>query len=499
MPSLGLERHIVDTKVYENSLRHFAERKILLPKFSQLADPTTIPAKVTERLASVDPDEASPLNLFRVHWHMDRDRRNLRSVPEFIELPREITGVDARIVLLVGANFPMIEAHKVLAAYGCLVPRVVTGQYDPLAHRAVWPSTGNYCRGGVAISRIMGCRGVAVLPEGMSRERFDWLDRWVADPSDVIATPGTESNVKEIYDKCHELGADEHNVIFNQFSEFGNHLVHRLCTGGACAEVFESLKAVDPGLSLRAFVSATGSAGTLGAGDYLKDEYGSWNVAVEALECPTMLNNGFGEHNIQGIGDKHIPYIHNVMNTDLVVGISDRSTDALNVLFNHPEGRSYLAARRGIPDATLESLPRLGFSSICNLLASIKTAQHLELGPTDVLMTVATDPSWLYDTERAKLVDRDYAGAFDAVHAGEVFGEHLLGVRTDNLLECGSAERRRIFDLGYYTWVEQQGVSIEDFTRRRSQDFWQGLRDLVPAWDEMIEEFNQSTGVAETL
>jgi cysteine synthase len=496
---LGLESHIVDAQVYENSRQRFAERKILLPTFAQLAEPERIPAAVREKLAGLDPDEAHPLNLFRVHWYMDESRRRFARLPEYIELPREITGVDARIVLLVGANFPMIEAHKVLAAYGCLAPRVITGQFDPLHHRAVWPSTGNYCRGGVAISRIMACRGVAVLPEGMSRERFDWLDRWVMDPDDVIATPGTESNVKEIYDKCHELDRDEHNIIFNQFSEFGNHLAHRLCTGKAGAKVFEHLRAQDPELKLRAFVSATGSAGTLGAGDYLKDEYGSWNVAVEAQECPTMLYNGFGEHNIQGIGDKHIPYIHNVMNTDLVVAISDASTDALDVLFNHPEGRRYLVERQGVSPRLADRLPKLGFSSICNLLACIKTARHLELGSDDLLLSVATDPSSLYDTERTKTLARDYGDAFDAVHAGEVYGQHLRGIATDHLLECTTTDRRRIFDLGYYTWVEQQGVSIEEFTRRRDQSFWQGLRDLLPAWDAMIEDFNQSTGVAAGL
>jgi hypothetical protein len=399
MPALGLESHIVVEQVYKNSLERFAERGILPPTFSQLADPTTIPASLREKLADIDPDEAHPLNLFRVHWFMQRDRRSFAALPEYIEIPREITGVDARILLLVGGNFPMIEAHKVLAAYGCLAPRVITGQYDSLHHRAIWPSTGNYCRGGVAISRIMACRGVAVLPEGMSRERFDWLDKWVADPADVIATPGTESNVKEIYDKCHELNADDQNIIFNQFAEFGNYLVHRLCTGKAAGAVFESLRAQNPDLKLRGFVSATGSAGTIAAGDYLKDEYGSWNVAVEALECPTMLRNGFGEHNIQGIGDKHIPYIHNVMNTDLVVDVSDRSTDALGLLFNHAEGHRYLSERRCVSAEMLEKLPLLGFSSICNLLACIKTAKHLVLGKNDVLLSVATDPASLYRSE----------------------------------------------------------------------------------------------------
>jgi hypothetical protein len=321
----------------------------------------------------------------------------------------------------------------------------------------------------------------------------------VADPADVIATPGTESNVKEIYDKCHELDADPDNIIFNQFSEFGNHLVHRLCTGKAGAHVFEVLKKQNPRLRLRAFVSATGSAGTLGAGDYLKDEYGSWNVAVEALECPTMLYNGFGEHNIQGIGDKHIPLIHNVMGTDMAVAISDESTDALNLLFNSEVGHEYLRERQGVPATMIERLHKLGLSSLCNILASIKTAKYLDLGQDDVLLTVATDPASLYDTEREKTLKKDFHGSFDAVNAGEVFGEHLKGMHTDHMLECSLRDRERIFDLGYYTWVEQQGVSIEEFVARRHERFWRELVDLIPAWDAMIDEFNARTGVASSL
>ena len=255
----------------------------------------------------------------------------------------------------------------------------------------------------MAISRILGCRGVAVLPEGMSRERFAWLERWVADPADIIRTPGTESNVKEIYDACADLARDPANVILNQFSEYGNHLVHWAVTGRALERVVESLAEARPGLRPAAFVSATGSAGTIGAGDWLKDRHGTKIVAVEALECPTMLRNGFGEHNIQGIGDKHIPLIHNVMNTDLVVDISDRATDRLLVLLNTDAGRAYLAAR-GVPEAILAALPSFGISSICNVLAAIKTAKQLGLGPDDAVVTVATDGAALYLTEVDKVL-----------------------------------------------------------------------------------------------
>src|SRR3990170_489938 len=319
MPGQGPELGGTGASVDERTVGRFREAGIVLPTFEQLAEPSKIPQRILDDLAGVDPDAPHPLNLFRVHWFNGADRRSRIDVPEHAVLPPELTGVDARIIVALGDRFPMIGAHKVLAAYACLVERLVTGGFDPTTHRAVWPSTGNYCRGGVAISRIMGCRGVAVLPEGMSRERFEWLERWVADPVDIIRTPGVESNVREIYDECKRLAQDRGNAILNQFSEYPNHLVHELVTGRALAHVFGTMQEREPGLRLRAFVSATGSAGTIAAGDPLKDPFGTAIVAAEALECPTLLRNGFGEHNIQGIGDKHVPLIHNVMNTDVIV------------------------------------------------------------------------------------------------------------------------------------------------------------------------------------
>jgi cysteine synthase len=495
MPTSGLEDHIVDRGVYDRAVRRFRDAQVLLPTFAELAEPHKIPGAVRQALAAVKPDEAHPLNLFRVHWYNGADRSEQVAVPGHVVLGKQLTGVDAKIVVAIGDRFPMIRAHKVLAAYACLAPRVVTGQFDPTSHRAVWPSTGNYCRGGVAISRLMGCRGVAVLPEGMSRERFAWLEDWVTDPADVIATPGSESNVKEIYDKCAELSQDPANVIFNQFSEFGNYLVHYQCTGAALGDVFEHLREDEADLRLRAFVSASGSAGTLGAGDRLKQDHGARIVAVEALECPTMLYNGFGEHNIQGIGDKHIPLIHNVYNTDVVTAVSDQATDHLSVLFSSPAGLAYLAERRNVPQEVLEALSSFGLSSICNIVAAVKTAKYLDLGPGDVVATVATDGAEMYGSERTKILARDFPAGFDAVDAGEAFGRWMLAAGTDHLLETTKRDRERIFDLGYFTWVEQQGLSFEDFVARRKASFWSELRDKLPVWDEMIKEFNSRSGV----
>jgi cysteine synthase A len=496
MTSLSLERDIADRGTYDRTVGWFRAAGILLPTFAQLAEPGRIPAGIRQQLTGVHPDRADPRNLFRVHWYNGRDRTSQAAVPAHVVVPAELTGVAARIVIAIGDLFPMIRAHKVLAAYGCLVPRIVTGRFDPGRDRAVWPSTGNYCRGGIAISRLLGCRGVAVLPAGMSRERFAWLEEWAADPAaDIIRTPGTESNVKEIYDKCAELAADPGNVIFNQFAEFGNHLVHYQCTGRALGAVFDSMRESAPGLRLRAFVSASGSAGTLGAGDYLKQRYGARIVAAEALECPTMLANGYGEHNIQGIGDKHIPLIHNVLNTDLIAAVSDRATDQLSVLFAEPEGLAWLRSRRKVPEDVLRSLSAFGLSSIGNILAAVKTAKYLDLGPDDVILTVATDGARMYGSERERIAARDFPGGFGPGDAAGAFGRWMLAAGTDDLLETTLADRNRIFNLGYYTWVEQQGIPLPDFEARRDPLFWAGLRDLIPAWDAMITEFNERTGL----
>jgi len=483
---LGLADRVIDEGALANAVQRFRERGITLPTFAELADPTTIePHKVGD----ADPQRPDARNLWRVHWYNDLAGRRV-DVPEHVVLPSSLTGVECPIIVVFGDRFPMITAHKVLAAYACFAPRIVTGQFDPTYHRAIWPSTGNYARGGIAISRIMASRGVAILPEGMSQERFDWLDRWCAEPSeDVIRTPGTESNVKEIYDACNELARDPVNVVLNQFCELGNHLGHYEVTGRALEHVVDVV-ADETDWRLAAFVSATGSAGTIGAGDRLKDTFGSKIVAVEALECPTMLENGYGEHNIQGIGDKHVPLIHNVMNTDVVVGISDRATDELDLLFNTPAGRSFLADRKGVPVDVVDALAHFGFSSTCNVLAAIKTARLLGYGADEAILTIATDGGAMYPSERADLLAERFGGEFTDVDAAEVFGRHLGAVDTDNVLECTERDRSRIFNLGYYTWVEQQGTPLELFEQRRSQEFWRGLRRYLGVWDEMITEFN---------
>jgi cysteine synthase len=497
MSPFDCPRRVEDAKVRARVVATLRERRVRLPTFAELADPAPGPGSSAAALADVGPDAPDAANLARVNWFNDWDRRGRRAVPAYLEIPPELSGVRARIVVAVGDLFPMIGAHKVLAAYACLAPRLAAGRFDPTRQRAVWPSTGNYCRGGVAIARILGCRGVAVLPAGMSQERFDWLGQWVSAAEDVIRTPGSESNVKEIYDKCAELARDPANDIINQFSEFANYLVHWRCTGPALERIFEAVRAGGEAATLAGFVAASGSAGTLAAGDYLKERHGSKIAVVEAVECPTLALNGYGEHNIQGIGDKHVPLIHNVTNTDLVIGVSDQATDGLNAVFNTAGGRAHLTRRLGLTPGFGEAFGHFGLSSIANILGAIKMAKHLALGPDQVIVTVATDGQAMYGSELDRFLARRAGGAtLSETLAAELTGQYLIAAGSEHVLEASMRERQRMFNLGYFTWVEQQGIAVADFDRRRQQGFWRDLRGLLPLWDEMISAVNRDSGMA---
>jgi cysteine synthase len=496
MTPFDFPRRVENASVRARVVGLLKARGVRLPTFAELADPHALPAAARGALASVDPDQPEAANLARVNWFNDWDRRMRRATPAYLEIPRALSGVEAPILVAIGDLFPMIRAHKVLAAYACLAPRLAAGRFDPTCQRAVWPSTGNYCRGGVAISRILGCRGVAVLPAGMSQERFDWLGQWVSAPEDIIRTPGTESNVKEIYDACAELARDPSLEIINQFSEFANYLVHWRCTGPALEKIFES-HAQASALTLAGFVAASGSAGTLAAGDYLKHRHGAKVAVVEALECPTLASNGYGEHNIQGIGDKHVPLIHNVMNTDLVIGVSDRATDALNAVFNSAAGRAHLLQRFDLSPQFAERLSDFGLSSIANILGAIKMAKYLALGPEQAILTVATDGHGLYGSELKRFLARRHnSDVLSERFAAELTGQYLMGAGSENVLEASTRERQRMFNLGYFTWVEQQGIAVADFDRRRQSQFWQDLQGLLPLWDEMIAAVNCDSGQA---
>ena len=496
-------------EVIKRTAARCRERGIVLPTFAQLRNPELVPPAIKRKLKGVGLWDVNPVNLFRITWKNDV-KTGLYGGVNYVEIPQAITGVKARVIGLVGKYFPT-GAHKVGAAFGCLVPRLVSGEFDPEKHKAAWPSTGNYCRGGAFDCAVLGCTSIAILPQGMSRERFAWLKKIGAE---IIATPGCESNVKEIYDKCWELKRDPTNVIFNQFEEFGNPIFHYNVTGPAIEEVFKELCADERGsadslvrekrasgvkladmavrapLRAAAFISATGSAGTIAAGDYLKKQHSALKiVATEALQCPTLLMNGFGDHRIEGIGDKHIPWVHNVRNTDCVAAIDDEDCMRILRLFNEPAGQKHLA-KLGVKASELKSLPLLGISSICNLLAAIKTAKHFELTERDVIFTVFTDSTELYGSRVEEL--KQERGAYSAQDAIADFAGPLAHQSVDYFKELTHPERKAIHNLKYYTWVEQQGKTSQELNAQWSPDFWRELfEDEVAYFDQLIEEFNK--------
>jgi cysteine synthase len=482
--------NIVDKKVLEKTAKHFADKKIILPTFEQLKNPHTIPDKVQIQLKSIGLWDLHPLNLFRINWKNEPiEKGDVFSKVNAVELPPEFTGVDARIVLLIGHWFPT-GAHKVGAAYGCLAPRIITGRFDPTYHKAVWPSTGNYCRGGAFDSYLMGCQAVAILPEEMSQERFEWLSEIGAE---IIKTPGCESNVKEIYDKCWEIKETrEEAMIFNQFEEFGNSVWHYTVTGAAIDEIYTSLRSENNRLA--AYVSATGSAGTIAAGDFLRTKYPMIKVvASEALQCPTLLMNGFGGHRIEGIGDKHVPWIHNVKNTDVVTAIDDNDCMSLLRLLNDKQGKEQLKMS-GLESDFVDNLYLLGISGIANILSAIKTAKYFEYTSDDIIVTVATDSADLYQSRLEELSDK--FGDYTTLQAGKDQERYIQGASTDNMKELSYTDKKSIHNLKYFTWIEQQQKEIEDLNQLwYDRDIWPTIFNQHKKWDELINEFNDKTGL----
>ena len=608
----------IDLTIHKEALAHniqkAKENNIIIPTIAQMQNPETIPEKIQVKLKDVGLWDVNPLNLFRITWKNEAKESGglFQAVPNYVEIPSSLSGVPCRIIAMAGKWFPT-GCHKVGASFGCLAPRLVTGQFDATYHKAVWPSTGNYCRGGAFNSKLLACDSVAILPAEMSKERFDWLKSIAGE---VIATPGCESNVKEIFDKTWELRQEPDCMIFNQFEEMGNHLWHYQVTGSAIAETFEAIRR--PGDKLAGACFTSGSAGTIGCGDYLKEVYPQMKLAVdsvailpegmsrerfdwlksiageviatpgcesnvkeifdkanelkrqphmmvfnqfeemgnplwhynvtgyaladlyeavkrpgdnfagacftsgsagtmsagdllkeryphlklavgEALQCPTILENGFGGHRIEGIGDKHIPWIHNVKNTDMAIAIDDEDSQRLLRLFNTPEGQAYLKQELHLDDELIEKLTWLGISGIANVLCCIKMAKYYEFTEHDVVGTVLTDSAVMYQSRIQELNDQH--GAYNAHEAAMDHALHMLGLKLDNMQELTYADRKRVHNLKYYTWVEQQGRTVEELNALwyDTEGTWDTVHAQARDLDDLINEFNEATGLLKDL
>jgi cysteine synthase len=381
----------------------------------------------------------------------------------------------APIVVLSGRNFPT-GSHKVGPAYSILVEKQVEGHCVPGEQTLVFPSTGNFGIGGAWVGPRMGYRSLVVLPEDMSQERFEKIAAYGAE---VVATPGSESNVKEIYDKVRELRQTPQNRILNQFEEFGNYRFHFHCTSAAALEVTEHL-----GLNIGAFVSAMGSAGTIAAGEAIKRHHpGSATVAVEPVQCPTLFNVGFGAHRIEGIGDKHVTWIHNVWATDLLVCVDDQEClEGLQLL----QAGTETLVDEGVDETHARSWVGLfGVSGVCNILAAIKTARYYGLGPKEAVVTVATDSFDRYPSVLRRLDDEQgRMTKDDARRRLSIF----RGQKMDWVLEATREVRRRWHNQKYFTWVEQQGKTVEDLRGQEEPAFWIAHQERASVIDRTILE-----------
>ncbi len=404
----------IDLTINKEGLAHniqkAKENNIIIPTIAQMQNPDLIPEKIKEKLSHTGLWDVDPVNLFRISWHNEAKESGglYQKTPNHVEIPSSVSGVPCRILAMSGKWFPT-GCHKVGASFGCLAPRLVTGQFDATYHHAVWPSTGNYCRGGAFNSKLLACDSVAILPQDMSKERFDWL-KTIA--GQIIATPGCESNVKEIFDKTWELG--------------------------------------------------------------------------------------FGGHRIEGIGDKHIPWVHNVKNTDMVIDIDDEDSQRLLRLFNCKEGQEYLKSL-GMSDEQIEKFTWMGISGIANVLCCIKFAKYYELTENDVVVTVLTDSAVMYKSRVEEL--NEMYGAYSAQAAELDHNLHMLNLKTDSMLELTYTERKRVHNLKYYTWVEQQGMDVEDLNAQwyDTKGTWDAVHAQAKDLDELINAFNEEVGLLKTL
>lgn len=478
-------------KVLENTIKRCRERNIIIPTYEQMYNPDKIPQGIKDELKGIGLWDIHSRNLFRITWKNEpvKNGGGFSSV-NYLELPWEITGVKARIIVLIGKFFPT-GSHKVGATFGPLVTRLITGEFDPTTQKAVWPSTGNYCRGGAYNSSLLGCTAIAILPEGMSKERFEWLKTI---GSEIFATPGVESNVKEIYDKCHELKAERGDgiVIFNQFEEVSNMMWHYTVTGRAMEEVYQKEKKGKQRFS--AIFLTQGSAGTLGSAEYAREKHPTVKVgAGEALECPTLLFNGFGGHRIEGIGDKHVPWIHNMKNMDVVAAIEDEKCMRLIRLFNEEKGKAYLL-KKGVPEKIIKKLDLLGISSVANIIGAVKMAKYYEMNENDIVFTVATDSMELYGSRIKEL--REERGEYGDVDAARDYETCLQEIDTEYLMELTYRDKKRMHNLKYFTWIEQQGKEVEDLDAQwYDENWWTDRLHVTKKWDKLITEFNEKTGL----
>lgn len=440
------------------------------PTYEEMLHPEKLPGEIRNKAAAALSDELDPANLFNITWR-GRDER-IRHVV----LPKELAGVEANIVILIGHFFPS-GSHKVGPAYATLMEGELAKEIEPGVSTIIGPSTGNFGIGVAYISRLKGYRSIVIMPEQMSAERYERIRHY---GGELDLTPGSESDVILVLERTREYRKDSRNKVLAQFELLPNYRFHRYVTGRSA---LEAARQHGDG-RVAAFVAAPGSAGTLAAGDEIKSCFPECVVcAPEPRECSTLFDNGRGTHRIEGIGDKMMTLIHNVLTTDYVELIHDEDClMGLELLQRrHPLLERILALSKG----SLDCLSNLfGISTICNIIASIRMARFLKLGPRDNVVTIATDgfdryPSVLADLEkrRGPFTDRGLKDVFDRIFRSGA-GEDVLDVRSPE-------QKDRLFGYKEKVWTSF-GYSLAYLKSMKSQSFWEGEFDKISEIDSSL-------------
>lgn len=448
------------------------------PTYEEMLHPEKIDQAVRSKaLTALEDNELDPINLFNISW------KDANNEVRKIVLPKELTGVDANIIVMLGKYFPS-GSHKVGPAYATLIEGCVDQDILPGKHTILGPSTGNFGIGVSYICRLMNYKAIVIMPDNMSKERYERIQRYGAE---LDLTPGTESDVILTLKRTHELMKDPNKRALAQFELLPNYRFHRYVTGGSAVD---AVNGIGNG-RIACFTSAPGSAGTIAAGDQIKAVFPEAKVvALEPYECSTLANGGRGQHRIEGIGDKMCTLIHNVLTTDFVALIND--DDCVRGLKLIKDGTALLIKAGVDPEVAVSMQELFGVSGICNILGAIKMAKYLRLGPDDNVVTVATDGFDRYNSVLGDLNER-YLEIENFV-VERWHRDIFLKADEQNIFDFRRKEaKEQLFMQKEKDWLPF-GYSKEYIDSMRTMDFWDAEYEKVRLYDSKIQEIRGSHG-----
>lgn len=445
------------------------------PTYAEMRNPLLLADDLRTAANQARSDELNPLNLYNINW------KNTSDEPEKIILPKELTGVQANIIVLSGRTFPS-GSMKVGPAYATLAENEALHHLRPGDRTVIGPSTGNFGIGTAYVSQLKGYQAIVVMPDNMSAERYERIRKY---KGELDLTPGTESDVILTLERTHGeyVSNPKKYVVLAQFELLPNYRFHRHVTGAA---VMEAARSLGNG-RVAAFVSAPGSAGTLAAGDAVKAVWpDSKIVALEPRQCSTLYDGGQGQHRIEGIGDKMVTLIHNVFNSDLLMLINDDDTvRGMEVL---QSGTHVLVDRLGVPsDLACHLFGRFGPSCVCNVIGAIKTAKYLGLGPQDNVVTIATDSYDRYPSVSQALYERN-GGRPDDEQLEMWALSAFLGASLGEIVDLNQpGQHRRLQQMKLDLWT-RFGYSAEYIRQMSDQQFWDAEYAKIKEIDPVIAQ-----------